>query len=241
VLAILAVLALPPIVRWFGLRLQRLVFVLSGSEDAALYVYHFVLLPGTVLHELAHWFAAKLLGVRTGKLSLMPVRQGKVARFGAVQIGLSDPIRGSLIGAAPLLAGVLVVLGIARWRFGVHAAVPATWADFGNLWHALGAAPDAALWLYLILSVANSMLPSDSDRRSWRWVGFGLLVAIIALQLMGYLDNAFASILPWIGRTASAIGFVALVTVICDLALGLLLFGIEMVIGALWGRWADVA
>ncbi len=41
------------------------VFLLTGSQDAALYLYHFILLPGTILHEVAHWLTAKLLGVRT--------------------------------------------------------------------------------------------------------------------------------------------------------------------------------
>ncbi|NLX36023.1 MAG: hypothetical protein GXY68_04975 [Chloroflexi bacterium] len=238
---IVAVLALAPTVRWFGLRFQRLVYVVTQSQDAALYVYHFVLLPGTLLHELSHWLAAKIMGVRTGRLMLMPVRKGNVARFGSVQIGSSDPLRESLIGAAPLAMGVLLSLVIARWRFGWQAAVPASWAAALDLWRTLRAAPDAFLWLYLLLSITNAMLPSESDRRSWRWVGAALLVALLALQFLGLLGSLVIPVMPWLARTANAIGFAALLAVTCDLLVGVFLMLVELGIGFVFGRWVDVA
>lgn len=241
VIGILVLLALAPTVHWFGLRVQRLVFVMSASQDAALYVYHFMLLPGTLLHELSHWLLAKLLRVRTGRLSLMPVRKGNVARFGAVQIGASDPVRESLIGAAPLATGILLVVAIARWRFGWQAAVPASWADAALLWQTLRTAPDAFLWLYLLLSITNGMLPSESDRRSWRPIGIALLVVLLTLQLVGLLSALVTPMVPWLARVVDAIGFVALLTVACDLLVGLLAMLVELAIGALFGRWADVA
>ncbi|MEN6478796.1 MAG: hypothetical protein ABFD20_04065 [Anaerolineales bacterium] len=241
VLATMATLLLPLVVRWFGLRVQRLILILTDSQDAALYVYHFVLLPGTLLHEFAHWLTAKLLGVRTGHLTLMPERKGNVARFGAVQIGASDPVRASVIGAAPFFVGLAAATAIARWRFGVTAAIPTSSAEASALWQALRAAPDAALWLYLILSVSNAMLPSASDRRSWHWVGLGLLVLIVALALLGYLDRVLAPALPWLTRIADAIGFVGLLTIAGDLTAGLLAILLERMVGAVSGRRVDVA
>lgn len=241
VLAAIATLVLPLVVRWFGLRVQRLILILTDSQDAALYVYHFVLLPGTLLHECAHWLSAKLLGVRTGRFTLMPERKGNVARFGAVQVGASDPVRASIIGAAPLFIGLAAATAIARWRFGVTAAMPTSSAEAGALWQALRSTPDAALWLYLILSVSNAMLPSASDRRSWHWVGLGLLVLLAALALLGYLDQVLTPALPWLSRIADAVGFVGLFTVAGDLTAGLLAILLERVVGAISGRRVDVA
>jgi len=236
----MAVLLLALVVRWFGLCVQRLVFVLTDNQDAALYVYHFILLPGTLLHELAHWLFAKLLGVKTGRFSLMPERRGNVARFGAVQIAASDPIRASLIGAAPLLIGMLVALGIARWRFGLTATVPLSREQIATLWQPLPTTPAADLSQYLILAVANAMLPSASDRRSWHWVGLGLLLIVVVLALFGYLDRVLTPALPWLARTANAIGFVGLLTIVCDLGIGLLVLAIELALGAALGRRVDV-
>jgi hypothetical protein len=241
VYAVVAIVLLPPVVRWFGLRTQRLVFVITDSQDAALYLHHFILLPGTILHEVAHWLTAKLLGVRTGKLSLMPVRQGNVARFGSVQIGATDPLRASLIGAAPLLLGTLAVVAIARWRFGLQLVAPLSGEVLRQFWIAINSAPDALLWLYLIISLANAMLPSPSDRRSWHWVGLGLLGVLAGLYLVGYLGSVAGALAPRLSPVLNAVTLVSLVTILCDLILGLLAFVIEMIIGSVFGRWVDAA
>jgi len=239
--AFAAIALLPPIVRWFGLRIQRLVFVITASQDAALYLYHFILLPGTILHEVSHWLMAKLLGVRTGKLTLMPVRQGNVARFGSIQIGVTGPLRASLIGAAPLLLGALAVVAIARWRFGLQLVAPLSVEVLRQFWQALNSANDALLWLYLIVSLANAMLPSPSDRRSWHWVGLGLLGVLLGLYLVGYLGSVAGALAPRLLPVLNAVTLVSLVTILCDLAVGLLAFVAEMIIGTVFGRWVNEA
>ena len=67
--------------------------------------------PGVALHELSHALMARLLGVQTANLTMVPRRQadGHV-RLGSVQVERVDVIRGSLIGLAPLLVGSLVDL-----------------------------------------------------------------------------------------------------------------------------------
>src|SRR3989337_2674203 len=50
--------------------------------------------PGTVVHELSHLFTAEVLGVRTGKLTLVPenIREEEV-KAGSVMIADTDPFR----------------------------------------------------------------------------------------------------------------------------------------------------
>ncbi len=43
-------------------------FLLTGDEELALWLYAIVLFPGVALHELSHALVARLLGVKIGHL-----------------------------------------------------------------------------------------------------------------------------------------------------------------------------
>src|SRR5512136_2718400 len=88
--------------RWLSRHLQGVGLLFFGNHEGATALHYIVLLPGVILHELSHWLAAKLMGVRTAGISLMPqVKRGGTVRLGAVKVGKSDPLRESLIGLAP--------------------------------------------------------------------------------------------------------------------------------------------
>ena len=44
--------------------LQALFFLLTNHRAVAVYLFQILLLPGVILHELSHFLAASLLGVR---------------------------------------------------------------------------------------------------------------------------------------------------------------------------------
>ncbi len=202
--------------RWIHRHLQWVGYRLSGSRSVALIIYSTILLPGVLLHELSHWLSAALLGVRTGRISLFPsVRPDGRLQLGAVEYyraGL-DPIRESIIGAAPLVAGCAALLLIAGHLLGFPAAQDAIAAQdlgavLGWMQVSLGT-PDFWLWFYLAFAIANAMMPSAADRRAWPaflvvvGAATGLLLALglsdwIVLGLegplalgAGYLASAF--------------------------------------------------
>lgn len=178
--------------RWITSHLQELSVRWVGDPDVALIVYFVIVLPGLVVHELSHWLAAKLLGVRVSKLSLGPVRKGRSRRvsLGSVRVGNVDHFRASLIGLAPLLGGTAVILIIGNWVLDVEdlagamagGGVEGLLAGLGQLVQV----PDFWLWLYLIFSVSNAMLPSASDMDAMRpvLIFFGI-VAAVALIVAG--------------------------------------------------------
>jgi hypothetical protein len=53
-LLLASTLALAPVTRWFGERLRGLLLLVSGSPAATLHLFFFLLLPGTLTHELSH-------------------------------------------------------------------------------------------------------------------------------------------------------------------------------------------
>lgn len=164
-----------------GRHLQSLLLLLTGSGAIASAVYDLLVLPGVVLHELAHVIAAFLLRVRVISADLFRFRRRGDARQGEVIVERADPLRMSVIGAAPLLLGVPAVLLILRWL-----AVP----PLGLTAEALVALrpllqePLNLVALYLLWAVANTMFPSAADRAAWWIIGAVLLLigALVALS-----------------------------------------------------------
>src|SRR5512136_2721222 len=66
--------------------IQAVLLILSKNPGLAQTSFAIIFFPGVFLHELSHFLVAKLLGVRTGKFSLIPQAQanGKL-RLGYVE------------------------------------------------------------------------------------------------------------------------------------------------------------
>lgn len=180
--ATLLLLAL--IERWIHRHLQGVALLVAGDREVAVVLYAVPLFPGVVLHELSHAAAALLLGARVGRISLSPKLAGQRIQLGVVPVEKTGPVRGSLIGLAPLLVGSGVILAIGYTIFGLDTVS----AALANLeWGLLTAglrgilkAPDAWIWFYVIFAVSNTMMPSRSDRQSWSPV-------VLFLALVGVL------------------------------------------------------
>lgn len=180
ILIILAVIALDRLVTR---QILTLFWLLTNSERAAYYTYAILLLPGTVVHEVSHWLVARLLGVPASRPSIRPQVRGDNVVLGYVQVAQTDPIRQSLIGAAPIVVGSVLIVWIAQNVFGFRDAQSLldgirNLRDLVATVNAALQVEDAWLWLYLLFSVSNVMLPSESDRVAWPRVFF--LVTVVA-------------------------------------------------------------
>jgi len=220
--------------RWLNRHMQGVVLLLFKSANVAIYAQYLVLWPGIVLHELSHWLAAQVLGVRTKGLSLRPrkLRGGQVS-YGSVQIVSADPVRNSLIGLAPLLAGSVAVLLCAAYGLGIKPlTMPASWAELRRY----VTSADALIWGYLIFSISNAMLPSESDRRPWGPVA--LFTGIVFAFL--FATNVTSKIPPSVTTVSlfvvSYLAYAFTLTIIIDglVALGVLAF--ETLLSYLSGR-----
>ncbi len=202
--------------RWITRSLQELSMRWVNDPDVALTLYFVVVLPGVVVHELSHWLTAKILGARVTFPRFGPVRTGRSRRvsLGSVRVGSVDPVRASLIGVAPLLGGSAVILLIGNLVLGVGELAEAM-AGQGlvGFLDGLGRMVQVAdfwVWLYLIFSISNAMLPSDSDMVIVRpvLIFLGIIAALMLLvtgipeippsvvdgvnAVAGYLASAFA-------------------------------------------------
>jgi len=211
-------LALPTLLllqRWIHRHLRGVAYLLTGRMSWAVLLYAIVLFPGVLLHELSHWLAARLLGVRTGAISLLPqMQKDGVLRLGYVEYYRSrslGPIRESLIGVAPLITGTVVVLLIGFRIFDIASfTIALETASVDRLSPALSrlfTAPDFLVWLYFIFAISNAMMPSPSDRRAWPPFLILLAVAGVALYV---LDRQQVIIAGIAGPAATVFGYLAL-------------------------------
>jgi len=133
----------------------------------------FLLLPGVLLHELSHLLTAEILQVPTGHISLSPHLDKDQLKLGSAQIGLTDPIRLTLIGTAPFLAGTITL-----WLIlvvGLRLDLNQLALPIFNYWH--------LLFYYLIFAISNTMFSSPSDLQAAALPVVLLLIILGLFQL----------------------------------------------------------
>lgn len=79
-------------------------------RGTAIKMLSFIFLPGTIIHELSHMLMAESLRVRTGAFTVWPQEEEGHIKLGSVRVERCDPLRAFLIGIAPIVVGILVVL-----------------------------------------------------------------------------------------------------------------------------------
>jgi hypothetical protein len=165
-----------------SMHVQGLVLLVTNSTRLAAAAYDLLVLPGVVLHELSHVAAAFLLRVPVMRVRLFQFRRHNDLRQGEVILGSADPLRMSIIGAAPLVLGIGMLVLLLR------TVMPPSTEDERSFLNQIGimlTSPRTILGLYLLVAIANTMFPSSTDRQAWRVVGVGLLVLGIVAFVLG--------------------------------------------------------
>jgi hypothetical protein len=156
-----------------------------------------------------------------------------------VQVERVDVVRSSLIGLAPLLTGSVAVLLIIRFAFDVNTIGDAVQhGDLAALLISLGGllrAPDAWLWLYLLFSIANAMMPSPSDRETWLPV-FLFSLLLLSLAVVFGLNSAIEGVGVVVDQIMRWLAAAFTITLIVDAPFVAILFLIESTSSRALGR-----
>lgn len=146
--------------------LGRLLFRITRSRKWSIYLLSFLFLPGTAVHEMAHVFMAEVLRVPVGDIELAPKLEGKSIRLGSVPVGEADPLRMFLIGAAPAMAGTILII-FALALLGKLGFLDIWW---GKL---LGG--------YIVFEIGNTMFASKRDMEG------ALELVMVMTLVLGFL------------------------------------------------------
>lgn len=158
--------------------LTQIFYFFTKSHKASVYLLSLIVLPGTIVHEMAHLLTAGGMLVRVGNINLMPEINEHGVKLGHVEIEKTDFIRRAIIGFAPVFFGIGILVGgvwLANTNFFSKGVYP--W------WLVLSL-------LYLSVVIGNTMFSSKKDLEGT--VGFAVLVTSIlgAMYFLG-LNQVF--------------------------------------------------
>lgn len=225
--------------RWLHRHLQGVMLLLSGDQEIALWLYAIILLPGVFLHELSHAITATLTGVKIGRMSLLPKRGDQRIQLGFVTVEDTDFIRASLIGGAPLIFGSIAVVAIGYLVFGTPEIVAALsqgdWLPGLHSFLQALRAPDVWLWVYLVFTISNTMLPSRADIHAWPFLGLLAVAVAVLIAVAG----GTSLILDGVGRFLTvAVRWIVLLgasTLLVDIPFFMAIFILQKIIERIKG------
>ncbi len=221
----LAIVGLALVNRWFILHLFTLLYLITGSEGASRFGLFLFLYPGVFLHELSHWATAWLLGLHPSKFRVWPRATKGNLQLGSVTIRSGGPLADGLVGLAPFLVGTALLTFIGWYVFPLRRtfSVGNMAALIGDISHT----PDGLLWLYIVVIVSNSMLPSASDRRPWATVAAYLVIVGGIVYALGFVPTTgdMARVGGWLEPLALSLLF----SLTVDVVFVLILLALEQV------------
>jgi hypothetical protein len=170
--------------------IQSIFLLITRQPDISTALFSLLFLPGVLLHETSHFLMAKVLGVRTGRFSIIPRKiEGGRIRLGYVETAQTDHFRDGLIGAAPLIAGGLFVAFAGILRLGLDTIwvtiIQGQLSGINQAIKSIVVTPDFWIWFYLVFTVSSTMMPSASDRRAWTSLIFTILGLLVLILLIG--------------------------------------------------------
>ncbi len=158
------------------IKLSQLFYRVTKSTRVTINLLAILFFPGTVIHELSHFLMAALLFVPVGHMEFWPKIEGDNVKLGSVRIAQSDIFRRFLIGAAPFLFGVTLVLGIIF--FGVSSnLIKETWF--------------IAIMVYIAFEIGNTMFASKKDMEGALELFGVILFFVVVFYFLGVRIPSF--------------------------------------------------
>ena len=139
-------------------------------EKAVYTLISLIFLPGTIVHELSHFFTAIFLFLPVKDIQIFPKFEEGQIKLGQVFYVKKDFLRGILVGVAPFFGALFLFFGL----------------SFFNLFPNKNLGINIVL-IYLIFTVSSLMFSSKQDL-----VDIGYLIPfILFLLIIGYIFQPF--------------------------------------------------
>ncbi|MDD5369432.1 MAG: hypothetical protein PHQ40_10120 [Anaerolineaceae bacterium] len=219
--------------------LQSILLLITRQPTVALVIFSLLFFPGVFLHEASHFLAARLLGARTGRFSLIPqMMPGGRLRLGYVEAAPAGAFRDALIGVAPLLSGAGLVAWVGLNRLGLGGLeVKLTGGGIQALLAAVAGIPqqtDFWIWFYLVFTLSSTMFPSTSDRRGWLSVSLVITGLLIGAILAGAGPWMAQALVPGLERAMQSVAAIFSVCLAVQVVLLPPLWLLRVAISKMW-------
>lgn len=154
--------------------LSQVFYRLTKNTTVTISALSLLFLPGVIIHELAHLLTASLLFVPVGDMEFLPKMQEGGVKMGSVAIGKTDPFRRAVIGVAPILVGVFLLIFL-LFYFTLPDTLPA-----------LAPAVKYALLFYLVFQLANTMFSSKKDVEGTIETVLAIAIILVIFYFVGF-------------------------------------------------------
>jgi len=136
-----------------------------------------IFFPGTVIHELSHFFAAIILFLRVGEVRVIPFFEKNTIKLGSVIFEKKDFVRSLLVGIAPLLSALIIFYTLSLWNI------------FPNKDWRLN-----ILFGYLIFVISSTMFSSKQDLIDWVYIVplviiIGIVIYVLDIKIIYFIEN----------------------------------------------------
>jgi len=148
-------------------RIYLSIHKLSGSKKTAVVFFSTLFLPGTYVHEMAHYLTAVLLAVPVGELDLGPRFEERGIRLGSVEIAKTDPVRRFVVAFAPMFVGILSISALVMVMYIYRVNIP--WWGF-------------VVGVYMAFVIGNTMFLS---RRDLEAMGTFMIIIVAVTFVLG--------------------------------------------------------
>ena len=216
--------------KWVHRHLYGIGWLLTENAWSATVLYYVLLFPGVFLHEFVQWLVSGALRIPTKKVSIWPEPQKDgTLRLDFVQLDKSGPVGAAIIGAAPMVVGIVTVWAISNYILNLDELLAAFHAGditaISRALRQLGSTPDFYLWLYVIFAVSNAMWPTPADRQGWPLL-IGVLGAVLVFLVAigtgeALLRTYRESVVPTLEHLTTVVGMVWLVELPAMLTIGI--------------------
>jgi hypothetical protein len=181
--------------RWLQQHVFKVGWLLTKNIRTTTILFYTLFLPGVILYEFTYWMMAGILNVRAERALAWPdAQQVAELRLNFIRLGRNvGGLRLALINLAPFLIGTLVIW----WAAFNVLQIDDAWTilqleglrGVGDAVTRLFSAPDVFLWVYILFSVGNTMMPRWSDLKGARILLVIVGIVFGALLLLGVADD----------------------------------------------------
>ena len=120
--------------------------IFRNNEKLIFSLISLIFFPGTIIHELSHFFAAIILFLNVYNLQIFPRFQGNEIKLGQVIYEKRDFLRSFLVWIAPIFAGIFFLFFLSFFKL----------FPSNNIWTNL-------FFGYLVFAVSSTMFSSKRD------------------------------------------------------------------------------
>ena len=171
---------------------------ITKSQKTTVGLMAILFFPGVVVHELSHLITAGVLFVRTGEIEFLPKMEGDKVKLGSVAIEKTDPVRRAIIGFAPVVVGLSILLGVVYfqltlssfWEVPIGGTTPessASWrfwtSQNDGVWTKLLL---SAITFYLLFAISNTMFSSRKDMEGTLELLIVIVIIIAVFYILGF-------------------------------------------------------